>query len=182
MSEELSIHIEAWGTGLEGVTPDELGDRLERLYDALERRDARGTIPSAGGLAGGPMASFGIELVGETDAVAIGRAVRKACKVFLDACTDAGIEHDGIAHVDVLTGRYLELEIEQPPETFAGASEVAELLGVSRQRVQELRLRSGFPAPAADLAAGPVWRVSTLNRFLADWERKPGRPRKATEG
>jgi hypothetical protein len=28
------------------------------------------------------------------------------------------------------------------------------------------------------LAAGPVWKTSSLKRFLDSWERKPGRPRR----
>jgi prophage regulatory protein len=39
-----------------------------------------------------------------------------------------------------------------------GAQEVAELLGVSRQRVHQLAERPDFPAPVAVLAAGKIWR------------------------
>ena len=63
----------------------------------------------------------------------------------------------------------------------AGLQEVAEFLGVSKQRVAEPRVRPDFPAPVAELAAGPVWAVSSLNRFLAEWPRRPGRPRKRPE-
>lgn len=88
------------------------------------------------------------------------------------------LTHGGIARVDVMTDDYLERELSQEPEAYAGVSEVAKLLGVSRQRVFELRTRGDFPAPVADLAAGPVWRLSTLKRFISEWPRKPGRPRK----
>jgi hypothetical protein len=98
--------------------------------------------------------------------------------MFLDACKDRHLSHGGIARVDLLTDAYLEREIDQEPERYLGVTEVARELGVSRQRVSELRARPGFPAPIAELAAGPVWKASSLMRFLESWERKPGRPRR----
>jgi len=90
----------------------------------------------------------------------------------------AHLTHRGIARVDLLTDAYLEREIDREPEGFLGVTEVARELGVSRQRVSELRVKPGFPAPVAELSAGPVWKASSLRRFLASWERKPGRPRR----
>lgn len=60
----------------------------------------------------------------------------------------------------------------------AGVSEVASLLGVSTQRVNQLRSRKDFPTPIAQLSAGAVWSVPAIRTFLARWERKPGRPRR----
>ncbi len=40
---------------------------------------------------------------------------------------------------------------------YLGAAEVAELLGISRQRVQVLTKRDTFPQPIVVLAMGPVW-------------------------
>ena len=175
LANELSIHIDTWGPGINAHAEDTLGDLLSDLHEALERLGARGTITSMGGLAGGPAVSFGLEATGVQPGV-LGRIVDRACSIFLEACTEVGFEHGGIARLDVQTMRYLDLSLEQPAEAFAGAAEVAELFGVSRQRVHELRRKRSFPAPAAELAAGPVWRVSTLQRFLAEWDRKPGRP------
>jgi hypothetical protein len=59
-----------------------------------------------------------------------------------------------------------------------GVSEVAELLGITRQRASVLQTRMGFPAPMQVLAGGPVWRRSAVDRFASTWERKVGRPRK----
>lgn len=72
---------------------------------------------------------------------------------------------------------YQAEDLARPPERYVGVTEVAELLGVSRQRASELRTRRGFPAPIAELASGPVWTASSLGRFLETWERRPGRPR-----
>lgn len=52
-----------------------------------------------------------------------------------------------------------------------GVAEVATLLGVSRQRVTQLAKQEDFPAPAAALAAGPVWESADVER----WARGVGR-------
>jgi hypothetical protein len=62
---------------------------------------------------------------------------------------------------------------------LVGIAEIAELLGVSRQRASELQTRPGFPAAVAKLKSGPVWRKGDLSRFADTWERKSGRPRRA---
>jgi len=61
---------------------------------------------------------------------------------------------------------------------IVGTTEVAELLGVSRQRLHDLRVAGRFPLPISELAGGPVWLQSTVDTFLAAWDRKPGRPDK----
>lgn len=97
-----------------------------------------------------------------------------------------------ISRAGVLVGRSIGLEVldldevdrrnEAPAETYLGVTEVATLLRVSKQRVSELRTSQAFPAPVAELAAGPVWAASSLRRFIQTWERKPGRPRKVRTG
>lgn len=65
------------------------------------------------------------------------------------------------------------------PDNLMGATEVAEYLEVSRQRVLELRQKKeGFPKPVAELKSGPVWDRAAIDEFVEHWERKPGRPRK----
>jgi hypothetical protein len=167
-----SIHIETWGSPPSDV------DLLLDLIEALEALGMRGAVSGAGGLAGGPGATFGVEVDPKSPS-AMGDAVRLAVDAFERACAQVGITHGGIARVDVMTDPYLERHLNQEPERYAGVSEVAALLGVSRQRVAELRNRRGFPAPIAEISAGPIWKVSSLNTFLESWERKPGRPRKA---
>jgi hypothetical protein len=61
---------------------------------------------------------------------------------------------------------------------LCGVSEVAERAGVTRQRASRLAKRPDFPAPIAELAAGPVWAAPTVERFLDAWRRTPGRPAK----
>ena len=49
--------------------------------------------------------------------------------------------------------------------------EIAEMLSVSRQRVDQLSRTDGFPAPEAELAVGRVWRRATIEA----WAQATGR-------
>jgi predicted DNA-binding transcriptional regulator AlpA len=53
-----------------------------------------------------------------------------------------------------------------------GAYEVAELLGVTRQRVDQLaRTDETFPAPEAELKSGRVWTREAIEA----WAKRAGR-------
>jgi predicted DNA-binding transcriptional regulator AlpA len=52
-----------------------------------------------------------------------------------------------------------------------GVAEIADLLGVTRQRVTQLAKVNGFPQPTLRLAAGPVWESADVER----WAREAGR-------
>lgn len=56
-------------------------------------------------------------------------------------------------------------------------SEVAEMLGVTRQRVHELRGRPDFPAPRWVVGRRAMWLATDIETFVASWPRKVGRPR-----
>ena len=85
------------------------------------------------------------------------------------------------AGIDVVT----ELEHARRADAYTmpelmRAAEIADELGVRRQRVHQLRSTAAFPAPLAELRAGAVWDGGAVRRFEREWSRKPGRPRKAT--
>lgn len=62
---------------------------------------------------------------------------------------------------------------------LGGVTEVAELIGVSRQRFADLRARADFPEPVAELASGPVWDIDEIRRWTESGVRRgPGRPAK----
>ena len=64
-------------------------------------------------------------------------------------------------------------------QDLVGATEAAQLLGVSRQRVGQLAERPDFPAPIARISAGPIWTRASVVAFNERWRRKiTGRPRK----
>jgi hypothetical protein len=67
------------------------------------------------------------------------------------------------------------------PELMS-AAEIADELGISRQRVHQLRSTAGFPEPLADLRGGAVWDAAAVRKFAQTWERKPGRPPSGTAG
>ena len=48
---------------------------------------------------------------------------------------------------------------------FVGAAEIAQLLRVSRQRVDQLTLRQDFPPPVAELVSGRVWVRVVVERW-----------------
>lgn len=54
---------------------------------------------------------------------------------------------------------------------LASRGELAEMLGISRQRTRILTERDDFPHPAALLRTGPVWRLEDLQK----WAAKVGR-------
>jgi hypothetical protein len=125
--------------------------------------------------------TFGIVTNGPewvTNAHLLEEAQQHAIDLFNAACEKAGITHGGIARIEVMEERYADLELEKEPEVYLGLAEVAVMLGVSKQRVSELRSRPDFPSPIAELASGPVWARSSLARFVSEWPRKPGRPPK----
>jgi predicted DNA-binding transcriptional regulator AlpA len=55
---------------------------------------------------------------------------------------------------------------------LVGVAEVAEMLGVSRQRVHAIAAtHPEFPEPVAELSAGKIW----LRKDIAGWARHTGR-------
>ena len=61
---------------------------------------------------------------------------------------------------------------------MGGVTEVAEMLGVSRQRLAKLRERADFPDPLGELVQGPVWDLDAVERWNGSDSRQsaPGRP------
>jgi predicted DNA-binding transcriptional regulator AlpA len=49
-----------------------------------------------------------------------------------------------------------------------GSYEIQQLLGVSRQRVQQLITRDDFPEPYDSLAMGKVWLRQDIERWARD--------------
>ena len=76
------------------------------------------------------------------------------------------------------------MRMQHGPLPLVGAHEIRGMLGLSRQRVQQLTTRSDFPQPAADLAQGKVWMLADIEAWIsvhrAGQERaradRPGQP------
>lgn len=62
-----------------------------------------------------------------------------------------------------------------------GLAEIADLLGVTRQRANQIvRDHADFPEPIADLASGRVWHRPAVEAWIAAHpDRRPGRPQQS---
>lgn len=81
--------------------------------------------------------------------------------------------------LEVLPTHEFDRRLDQPqvPE-LVGYAEIAEILGVSRQRAREMATTiKPFPAPAVVVATGPLFVRLSVESFAKTWERKPGRPK-----
>lgn len=109
-----------------------------------------------------------------------GDVVKRGVEEVRDAFESVGWPSD-VREVEATEWSFFEEKLAEPtyPE-LVGITEIAALLGTSRQRASELARSSRFPAPLAELAAGPVWFQPTVARFIEEWDRKPGRPRSKT--
>jgi predicted DNA-binding transcriptional regulator AlpA len=64
---------------------------------------------------------------------------------------------------------------------LVGVAEIADILGVTRQRVHQLmRTRSDFPPPLAELAIGRVWDRKDIERWSQSLNRRRGPRRSGT--
>jgi hypothetical protein len=151
--------------------PEEMEERVDALLGKLESHSA---VASYGGT------DLAIRLSVESDLPT--HALREGIDLIESVLETVGLTWDlrRTIHIEITEHEALAEEIDEPAETFHGVTEVAQLLGVSKQRVSELRTSAAFPAPIAELAAGPVWAGSSLRRFVESWSRKPGRPRRQT--
>ena len=179
MDHVYSVTIDTWGEGAEAVdieTVAEVGFTLNAI-------GAEGASASVGGLTGGIGAVFGIVASHDSDDdwERYAEISRQAVHMFVNACDKVGAPFTGVAHLDISTERYTDLELEREPEGYAGTAEVADYLHISKQRVSELRREGRMPSPVAELRAGPVWTQSSLKRFLDGWDRTPGRRRAQRE-
>ena len=55
---------------------------------------------------------------------------------------------------------------------LVGAAEIAEMLDVTRQRVDQLARTDGFPAPVAELTAGRIWERADIFAWVAETGRR----------
>lgn len=85
----------------------------------------------------------------------------------------------GFTGISAMTADEQERMLATPiVPALLGVAEVSKELGVTKQRIAQLRDRPDFPDPVAELAAGPVWTQASLSRFIEQWDRSPGRPKK----
>ena len=152
----------------EGAAPPE--EDLDRF---LERLGPDATVlgpPEAAG------PRYGADITVEADTVFV--AIGSAADIFTKAQRQAKLPAWPIVRISALTDDELDAELARPtlPELM-GIREIAALLDVTPQRASTLCRSGSFPAPIAELRAGPVWAAPSVRRFVEEWTRQPGRPR-----
>lgn len=157
----------------EGAVPVDVDQVIGDLVEVLIERGAAG-----GGDARGWDVRLSIETADEVWAASA--AAGAGLQMVLEAADKVGLPLWPIVRLEADAEAELDRQLAEPNfPAVAGTSEVTELLGVSRQRLHELRTSGRFPEPMVELAAGPIWLRSTIESFLEQWERKPGRPAKS---
>lgn len=137
----------------------ELGDRGDEVDVTVSR-------------GGGPTrASAMLEFEAQTPLEAHRRAVEQVKALFDEHLTGE------IVDVRVCRPEIAEAEAFKPDTPpLLSSPDVAEMLGVSRQRVHQLdRGHPQFPPPYARLGAGPIWTLPQIEHFAKIWDRRPGR-------
>lgn len=153
-------------TSFVGVDGTDLDDGVARLVEVLSEHAAVGSYSPG---------KVGVRIALTADRAE--DAAQSGLRLVVTALESLGWQPD-VRDVQATEWSLFEAELEEPnfPE-LVGVTEIAELLGTSRQRASELARSAKFPVPVAELAAGPVWPKSRIARFVEEWERKPGRPR-----
>lgn len=159
---EWSVAIEAAaGADAGGDTVDV--EELWRLVDALA-----GHGPAVGG--GGDR--YDVQF--SVDAADVGAAMTKALRLWRRAVAAAGLPPWPIVRSELLTAAEQDADLARPQPVLVGVSEIAGLLGTTRNRAWQVTRKPDFPRPLADLAGGPVWALPMVARFLEEWPRRRG--------
>jgi hypothetical protein len=163
-----------WQATVEWATTDTYSeDALDVLMDHLEGHDA----------AAGPNSLPATDPDGRDYWAAVvtveANTLRQAIAAALELVEGATGEKATAVEVlpdDVAEARALAPSI---PE-LVGYAEIAEMFGVTRQRARQLVDLPGFPAAVVETTAGPLRVRRQVEVWGQTWERKSGRPRKAT--
>ncbi len=148
------------------------------LLDTLEDLGALGV--TGWGRIGELGAVFSVEAPALPYAASVGAELFQTGLEKIGGPPAARIEVEPANHDDGGSEPVLErrLTVAGPSIQAISASEIAELLGISRQRVyQLLDEREDFPRPVAETPRGAIWD----RREVEQWARKPrrrGRPRR----
>lgn len=164
-----NVTIELVGNDSETVTTDALDDLLHVLSDLSPVVITPSKDPADGRV------RFGVDVT--IDAPDAHDAIENARYHFAQALDKAGLPRWPVVRVEALTDEELDHRLQTPMfPKLVGVAEVAEMLGVSKQRVSELGRQESFPRPIISLASGPIWAEPAVAQFIEHWDRRPGRP------
>lgn len=118
------------------------------------------------------------------DAADAAGAVIMALALVTRAAGNAGLPLWPVTRVSAVREDSLDDDHARPSRPdLVSAPEIAEILGVTAQRVHALAAaNSSFPQPFYRLRTGRIWDLAAIEKFDAEWDRKPGRPRRGREG
>jgi hypothetical protein len=161
---EWSVDLQAAnGTG----TTDVDEDSIDELLDALSQESAAVSyLPGR----------YSIRLT--VHASDITAALAEATSRVCSAADKAGLPPWPFVQATMQSAEELDRDLARSAvPALLGVAELAQRLGVTRQRASDLANSSSFPRPITVLAAGPIWAETTVTRYLATWARRPGRPK-----
>lgn len=163
--DDWTVYIAAEAPEDESADPDEQIERADVLMDLLGDLAA---VPAANSKSWSVYVSL--------DAPSAEAATVTATEAIAKAADKAELPLWPIVRIETVRSRLLDSENSQPnfPD-IVGSQEVTELLGITRQRLHELRTTGRFPEPMMHLAATPVWMRAAIDAFAASWDRRPGR-------
>ena len=175
-----SMRVVEWTVGIEGRAPS------GRVYE--EERDGVALLEALADLDPGCGAATYVDrergVVGATLAVeadSAEAALALAVSTFRAASEKAMGGDVVVVSVEAKTAEEADRELAEAPKhlDLVGTKEIAEMLGVTKQRVSDLSRSEKFPSPVAHPAVGRIWTRSSIGHFLEEWDRRPGRPSKA---
>ena len=88
-----------------------------------------------------------------------------------DALLSAGLPPLEVTAAELLTSEE-KRRVQAVTPDLMGVAEVAQFLGVSKQRVTQLAKTKDFPAPARELSATRIWLGPEIERFGRGWALK----------
>lgn len=160
-------NLSGWTVTFEvaGKPGDVEDDALDRLLDLFTPDGGAVTGAQDGSRYG---ATFSVDATDAIDRAT--KALNVGLSLFEARAAVAGLPTLELVRAEVVTYAEHDAELARPafPE-LVGVSEIADILGVSRQRAHQLTKREDFPAPVAELKSGPIWARPSLELFIDRW-------------
>lgn len=82
----------------------------------------------------------------------------------------AALVSQQVVHTNVFHAQLETISLSE----MLGTADVCGALGITRQRLHQLRQSGRFPEPDHELTETPLWMRSTLRDFTVGWRRTPG--------
>jgi hypothetical protein len=164
---EIMTHGDLWRAEIGYARPDTItDDQYDTLVHALTGYGIA--------VAGETYLTLHLTVAGPTLRQATDVALRTARTAYTAAFNTPGEQ----LHARVVTEAAHIAEIRRPPRLdLVGTADIAAILGVSRQRVNELAEDHPlFPNEVAAVGGRRVYTRDSITAFSEQWDRSPGRP------